>query len=75
VAQEIAVSGGNAVVVLGDLSDDEAAAQVAEKALSVFGGIDILVNNAGPSLRATGVTASQPNGSTCTTRTSARWCV
>jgi NAD(P)-dependent dehydrogenase (short-subunit alcohol dehydrogenase family) len=47
VAQEIAAAGGNAVVVLGDLSDDEAAAQVAEKALSVFGGIDILVNNAG----------------------------
>ncbi|WP_373530881.1 SDR family NAD(P)-dependent oxidoreductase [Nostoc sp.] len=39
VAQEIAASGGKAVVVLGDLSDDQAAAQVAEKALSVFGGI------------------------------------
>ena len=47
VAQEIVSSGGKAVVVLGDLSDDQAAAQVAEKALSAFGGIDILVNNAG----------------------------
>jgi 3-oxoacyl-[acyl-carrier protein] reductase len=47
VAQEITAAGGKAIVVLGDLSDDQAAATVAEKALSAFGGIDILVNNAG----------------------------
>lgn len=47
VAQEIEVDGGKAFVVLGDLSLDDAAREVADKSLSVLGGVDILVNNAG----------------------------
>ncbi len=47
VAQEIATSGGKAIVAIGDLRTDEGAKLVADKALSVFGGIDILINNAG----------------------------
>jgi 3-oxoacyl-[acyl-carrier protein] reductase len=40
-------AGGEAAVVLGDLSDDVGAASVAAEARAAFGGIDILVNNAG----------------------------
>lgn len=47
VAQEITTAGGKAFVSLGDLSTDEDAQKVAEKALSDLGGVDILVNNAG----------------------------
>src|SRR5579872_5998687 len=47
VAHEIGGNGGTVEVVLGDLSRDDDAAHVAEKALAFFGGIDILVNNAG----------------------------
>lgn len=47
VAQEITATGGKAFVVLGDLSNDEGAQNVADAALSALGGIDILVNNAG----------------------------
>lgn len=47
VSQEITTTGGKAVVVLGDLSKDDDAQNVAEAALAALGGIDILVNNAG----------------------------
>jgi 3-oxoacyl-[acyl-carrier protein] reductase len=43
----IVKAGGEAVVVLGDLSDDAGAAKVAAEARAAFGGVDILVNNAG----------------------------
>ncbi|MGW3460328.1 SDR family NAD(P)-dependent oxidoreductase [Streptomyces olivaceoviridis] len=46
VAQDIRNAGGTATTVLGDLADDEAAAQVA-RAATADGPIDILVNNAG----------------------------
>ncbi|AEY86232.1 SDR family NAD(P)-dependent oxidoreductase [Streptomyces olivaceoviridis] len=46
VAQDIRDAGGTATTVLGDLADDEAAAQVA-RAATADGPIDILVNNAG----------------------------
>ncbi|HVV31368.1 MAG TPA: SDR family NAD(P)-dependent oxidoreductase [Mycobacteriales bacterium] len=49
VAERIAASGAKAAVVIGTLSTDESAQQVAEAALAAFGGIDILVNNAGGS--------------------------
>jgi 3-oxoacyl-[acyl-carrier protein] reductase len=47
VAAAIEADGGTAYVTLGDLSLDDAAHNVAEAALSAWGGIDILVNNAG----------------------------
>ena len=47
VAQEITAAGGTAFIALGDLSKDEEAHNVAEKALSALGGVDILINNAG----------------------------
>jgi 3-oxoacyl-[acyl-carrier protein] reductase len=43
----IVSAGGTAEVVLGDLSDEAAAARVAAEATAVLGGVDILVNNAG----------------------------
>ncbi|CAM5721250.1 MULTISPECIES: SDR family NAD(P)-dependent oxidoreductase [Streptomyces] len=46
VAQDIRNAGGTATTVLGDLADDEAAAQVA-RAATADGPVDILVNNAG----------------------------
>ncbi|MEV5177465.1 SDR family NAD(P)-dependent oxidoreductase [Streptomyces flaveolus] len=46
VAQDIRHAGGTATTVIGDLADDEAAAQVA-RAAAADGPIDILVNNAG----------------------------
>lgn len=46
VADGIRASGGEAEVVLGDLTDDEAAAEVAERACEWQ--VDVLVNNAGP---------------------------
>jgi 3-oxoacyl-[acyl-carrier protein] reductase len=46
VADAVVAAGGEAAVVLGDLSDDTSAAQVAADAAAAFGGIDILVNNA-----------------------------
>jgi NAD(P)-dependent dehydrogenase (short-subunit alcohol dehydrogenase family) len=49
VAEEL--GGANkAAVVIGDLSEPDATARVAEEALAAFGGIDILVNNAGTAL-------------------------
>ncbi|MES2289115.1 MAG: SDR family oxidoreductase [Pseudomonadota bacterium] len=47
VAQSLRESGGDVVAVVGDLSSDVEAANVALAALTAFGGIDILVNNAG----------------------------
>ena len=47
VAQEIEVAGRRAVVVPADLSDLEAAAGLAEAAVSAFGRLDIVVNNVG----------------------------
>jgi 3-oxoacyl-[acyl-carrier protein] reductase len=46
VADGVRAEGGEAEVVLGDLTDDEAAAEVAVRARSW--GVDVLVNNAGP---------------------------
>jgi NAD(P)-dependent dehydrogenase (short-subunit alcohol dehydrogenase family) len=59
-ADAIVTAGGTATVVLGDLSDEPAAARVAAEATAAFGGIDILVNNAGAAYDAgyAGVTAA-----------------
>lgn len=46
-AQEIRADGGQAKVVLGDLSSDKEAQRIAEEAIAAFGGVDILINNAG----------------------------
>jgi len=47
VQHEIEAAGGKAIVAIGDLSTDDGAKRVAEKALTEFGAIDVLVNNAG----------------------------
>jgi 3-oxoacyl-[acyl-carrier protein] reductase len=47
VAAEIAASGGQAVLVQGDLSSIEGAKAVAAAALEKLGGLEVLVNNAG----------------------------
>ena len=47
VAEEIAADSGNAVVALGDLGDDAAAAAVVEHCVAELGGLDIVVCNAG----------------------------
>lgn len=49
VAKEIMAAGGKAVVVLGDLTNDEDVSRMADKAQRLLGGVDILVNNAGGS--------------------------
>jgi 3-oxoacyl-[acyl-carrier protein] reductase len=46
VARELRAGGGTVEVVLGDLTDDEAAGKVADQARAW--GVDVLVNNAGP---------------------------
>jgi 3-oxoacyl-[acyl-carrier protein] reductase len=46
VAEELSASGGVVDVVLGDLTDDEAAGWVAQRACEW--GVEVLVNNAGP---------------------------
>lgn len=46
VAESVRAAGGECEVVLGDLTDDEAAAEAAEQARRW--GVDVLVNNAGP---------------------------
>jgi len=46
-AEDIAKAGGEARVVIGDISIPESCERVAQEALAAFGGIDILVNNAG----------------------------
>ena len=47
VAQDIQAAGRRAVVVPADLSDQDAAAGLAEAAVSAFGRLDIVVNNVG----------------------------
>ncbi|SRR5579875_111728 len=47
VADEIRRRGGRVEVVIGDLTDNEQARQVAQTADAALGGIDILINNAG----------------------------
>jgi 3-oxoacyl-[acyl-carrier protein] reductase len=49
VADEIGAAGGKAVVVLGDLTQDEEVTRMLDEAERLLGGIDILVNNAGGS--------------------------
>jgi NAD(P)-dependent dehydrogenase (short-subunit alcohol dehydrogenase family) len=44
---EINASGGEAVAIIGDLGDADAARDCVAQAISAFGGIDILINNAG----------------------------
>lgn len=46
VAEDAAAQGGKVIVAIGDLATDKDAKQVADQALSAFGGIDIIVNNA-----------------------------
>ena len=54
-------AGVEAIHVLGDVSREEVAAEIAKAALSKFGGVDVLVNNAGISLieRAENTTVAQ----------------
>ena len=47
VAKAIEAAGDHAHIVLGELSTDAAAAEVADQAEAALGGVDILVNNAG----------------------------
>ena len=47
VVKSIVDEGGRAALAIGDLTDDDSAAQVAATAQAAFGGIDILVNNVG----------------------------
>ncbi len=47
VADEIRAAGGDAAIVLGDVTTEQGAGSVIESALAAFGGIDILVNNVG----------------------------
>lgn len=47
IAAEINGAGGDAIVTLGDLTDDAAANRVADALEAKWGGIDILVSNAG----------------------------
>ena len=49
VASQIEAAGGQAVVVLGDLTQDEEVKRMIDEAERLLGGIDILVNNAGGS--------------------------
>jgi 3-oxoacyl-[acyl-carrier protein] reductase len=49
VATQIEAAGGKAVVVLGDLTQDEEVKHMIDEAERLLGGIDILVNNAGGS--------------------------
>ena len=45
-AEEIEAAGGNALVCVGDIRNDEEVQAAVDKAVATFGGIDILVNNA-----------------------------
>jgi NAD(P)-dependent dehydrogenase (short-subunit alcohol dehydrogenase family) len=47
VAAGIRAAGGNAITILGDLTDDAAANRVADAVEANWGGVDILVNNTG----------------------------
>jgi 3-oxoacyl-[acyl-carrier protein] reductase len=50
IGDEIIAAGGNAVAVAADVRTWEGAQQLAEGAISAFGGVDILVNSAGISM-------------------------
>ncbi|HEV8438694.1 MAG TPA: SDR family NAD(P)-dependent oxidoreductase [Methylomirabilota bacterium] len=52
VAAAISASGGKAVTVAGDLTDEEPAARLIAAALAEFGRLDVLVNNVGGSRNA-----------------------
>jgi NAD(P)-dependent dehydrogenase (short-subunit alcohol dehydrogenase family) len=45
--KEIEGSGGSALAVVGDLSDQQIVDEVVARAVETFGGVDVLVNNAG----------------------------
>jgi 3-oxoacyl-[acyl-carrier protein] reductase len=47
VAEDIRMAGGQAIVTVGDLTDDDQAGTACEKVDSLLGGIDILFNNVG----------------------------
>ncbi|MBU3992737.1 MAG: SDR family oxidoreductase [Alphaproteobacteria bacterium] len=47
VVEEILAAGGDAVLALGDVADDDGAKAAATAALDGLGGVDIVVNNAG----------------------------
>jgi len=47
VAATIRTDGGSATAVVGDVGNDDGAADVAGKAIAALGGVDILVNNVG----------------------------
>ena len=49
VARRIGDAGGEAITVLGDLTDDEDVARLVDDVTRRLGGIDVLVNNAGGS--------------------------
>lgn len=51
VVNEIMDSGGSAMAVAADLSDDEGAARLVDATTNAYGRLDILVNNAGVSIR------------------------
>ena len=53
VAREVRESGGEAILVQGDLSDRDEPRVVLEKAVQALGGLDVLVNNAGAIVRRT----------------------
>ena len=47
VVSEIVRAGGQAVAAMGDVSDPQVPARLAEQSAEAFGGVDILVSNAG----------------------------
>lgn len=57
-AETIRRSGGEAIAVAGDVTDDTAMAEVVDKVIDRFGGIDVLVNNAA-SFRSGGILSMQ----------------
>ena len=66
VVTEIEASGGTAVAVVGDLSDQAVVDQVVATALDAFSHIDVLVNNAGiMDSMSTVAVSPMPNGSGC----------
>jgi 3-oxoacyl-[acyl-carrier protein] reductase len=55
VASAIRASGGEAVLVRGDVTKAEAAAEIVARTVEAFGGVDVLVNNAGALIKRTRV--------------------
>jgi NAD(P)-dependent dehydrogenase (short-subunit alcohol dehydrogenase family) len=47
VVAQIELAGGQAIVVLGDLTDPKECRRISESVIDVWGGVDILINNAG----------------------------